>query len=53
MKDLIAFQQAQIEALQKKNQELIDKINQANELLKEAVKAMEVANFEIVENEVN
>jgi peptidoglycan hydrolase CwlO-like protein len=49
MKDLITFQQAQIEALQKELQETKDKLNQAKELLNEAVKAMEINNFEIVE----
>lgn len=49
MKDLIAFQQAQIEALQKELQETKEKLNKAKELLNEAVKAMEINNFEIVE----
>jgi hypothetical protein len=49
MKDLIAFQQAQIEALQKELQETKDKLTQARELLNEAVKVMEVTNFEILE----
>jgi hypothetical protein len=53
MKDLIAFQQAQIEALQKELQETKEKLTQAKELLNEAVKVMEVTNFEILENEVN
>lgn len=49
MKDLITFQQAQIEALHKELQETKEKLNQAKELLNEAVKVMEINNFEIVE----
>lgn len=49
MKDLIAFQKAQIEALQKELKETKEKLTQAKELLNEAVKVMEITNFEIIE----
>ena len=51
MNDLIVFQAAQIEALQKELQETKENLMKAKELLFEAVKIMELNNFEIGEDE--
>ena len=45
MNDLIQFQVAQIESLQKELQETKESLTKAKELLHEAVKIMELNNF--------
>ena len=51
MNDLIQFQVARIEVLQKELQETKENLMKAKELLHEAIKIMELNNFEIGEDE--